>query len=88
MNCRRGDLAVVVRAATTGDDAYRKYTRRLIGKVVTVTRADMQGEEVCWTIRKPFWMRIDGVKTSVTGIHDCLLQPIRGLRIVSDTETA
>lgn len=78
MNCRRGDLAVIVRAAAKGDEAYRKYTKRLIGKVVTVTKWEMQGTEVCWTIRSPFWMRIDGEKTRVTGIHDSLLQPIRG----------
>ncbi|WP_250533504.1 hypothetical protein [Caballeronia sp. AZ10_KS36] len=69
---------MIVRAAASGDESYRKYTKRLIGKVVTVTKREMQGAEVCWTIRSPFWMRIDGEKTRVTGIHDSLLQPIRG----------
>lgn len=78
MNCKRGDLAVIVRPAVSGDEAYRKYTKRLIGKVVTVTKWERQGDEICWTIRQPFWMRIDGEKTRVTGVHDSLLQPIRG----------
>ncbi|MDR5777357.1 MULTISPECIES: hypothetical protein [unclassified Caballeronia] len=69
---------MIVRASANGDEAYRKYTKRLIGRVVTVTKWEMQGAEVCWAIRRPFWMRIDGVKTRVTGIHDSLLQPIRG----------
>lgn len=81
MNCRPNDLAVVVRASNSADESYRKYTRRLIGKVVTVTKFEMQGDEVCWSIARPFWMRIDGAKTLVTGIHDSLLQPIRGLRV-------
>jgi hypothetical protein len=78
-NCRQGDLAVIVRAATGSDEAYRNYTKRLIGKVVTVTKWEMQGSDVCWTIRSPFWMRIDGERTRVTGIHDSLMQPIRGM---------
>ncbi|CAM2155477.1 conserved hypothetical protein [Paraburkholderia tropica] len=78
MNCRPNDLAVVVDRGATGDANYDAYVKRLIGRVVTVTKVDPQGEQFVWTIRHPFWMRHRGDRFLVTGIQDRHLQPLRG----------
>jgi hypothetical protein len=78
MNCRPNDLAVVVRRCNTGDEYYDTYVRRLIGRIVTVTKSEQQDDQICWTIRNPFWMRYRGERFLVTGIQDRHLQPIRG----------
>lgn len=80
LNCKPNDLAVVVHGCNTGDDYYDTYVKRLVGRVVTVTKLEQQGDQVCWTIRKPFWMRFRGDRFLVTGIQDRHLQPIRGIQ--------
>lgn len=82
MNCRPNDLAVVVHRCKTGDKEYDAFIKRLIGRIVRVTKCEQQDDEICWTIRHSFWMRIGGDRVSVTGILDKHLQPIRGVGVL------
>lgn len=87
-NCRRGDLAIVVRQTESTDEEYRGIVKRLMGRFVTVTRSSISSDgKVVWDIRRDIPMRMKGGgKIFVTGIEDELLQPIRG-RAAREMET-
>ena len=73
MNCKPGDLAIIVR---TG-----KKTRLLLGRVIKVLKVQqgwpLNGDYStvdCWTYEPPMFM--DG-GTPLTFANDCCLRPIR-----------
>ncbi len=78
MNCKENDMAVVVRLPSGGDGSYRRFAAKLLGAVVTVTTVSQVDEKPVWTIKEPIWTTFCGRPCEVTGIEDCLLQPIRG----------
>lgn len=84
MNCRPHDLAVVVDRGPTGAPNYDAYIKRLVRRIVTVTKVGPQGDQFVWTIRHPFWMRFRGDRFRVTGIQDRHLQPLRGAPVDSN----
>ncbi|NYT68784.1 hypothetical protein [Pusillimonas noertemannii] len=88
MNCKPGDMAVVVRIGECPTPVHEAVMRAVIGRIVTVVSLyDRQGAAT-WAIKEPFWLNIRGVgKTLVTGIDDSVLQPIRGDKAPRATES-
>jgi len=70
MNCKPGDLAIVVSAP--------KEVRHHIGKIVQVVRLTTSWDGLtCWTLREPFWDVVKGRRGLCEGIADKDLRPIR-----------
>lgn len=80
MNCKPGDMAIIVRIPHSGHAAYISAMRRALGKVVTVCSVSMVKEVPVWEIQNPIWLPKSGSSghQCITGIEDWLLQPIRG----------
>lgn len=79
MNCKPGDLALIVK---TGP-----YTRKLLGLLVTVTTRcnDILGNPA-WYYKSETRLVRDDTLTTVDGLEDCCLKPIRGVPTGSKTK--
>ena len=79
MNCKKGDLAVVVRHFETCCAIHRALGDALIGTTVTcaeqyTTDAGTPG----WTFERPVDVSVYGQVVTIEGCGDPLLQPLRG----------
>ena len=80
MNCKPGDLAVIVRS--TGHGFARKVADACIGHYVVVEYLrPPAGDGKCfglvWKIAKPFAVFVDGNSFEIIGVEDECLRPIR-----------
>ena len=72
MNCRQGDLAVIISAPWNVEHE--------IGRFVTCVRLGRSndGKAAAWEIAEPFWTNTRcGHRVRIHGINDADLQPIR-----------
>lgn len=81
MNCKAGDLAIIVKIPQWWlDMAVPEVRRRVLGVTGTVVRCVSLdgGTNVygmpCWTIEEPLSLGL----YSIRSIEDCVLMPIRG----------
>lgn len=80
MNCRPGDLAVIVRSEGWG--LAGEIARLCIGRIVQVRFLRPPFNSACpsalvWDIEKPLIVSKDGHDFEVTGVSDDALRPIR-----------
>lgn len=88
MNCKPGDMAVVVRVGECPTPFHEAVMRAVIGRVVTVVSMHERKGLPTWGIKEPFWLTVRGIgKIHVVGLDDAVLQPIRGDKAPSKTET-
>lgn len=66
MNCKPGDLAVIVNGGY--------FDRHLIGKIVRVLAISQKEPNICWSYDGP---RLSTVWGAVIGLADEMLRPIR-----------
>lgn len=91
MNCKPGDLAVVISAGGWG--APYEALKRAIGSIVRVVRLQPPDNThyLClasqvWVLEKPLRIEFDGHTFTISGIADSMLQPIRGLPTPETTD--
>lgn len=80
MNCKPGDLAIVVRSA--GNDEARTLINQLLGKIVRVIRLRPPVDPTCtaivvWQLEDELTVHFRGMRYQLTGINDECLRPIR-----------
>lgn len=80
MNCKPGDLAIVIKA--DGDGISRVIGEKIVGLIVTVKylrkpQSQFSDNDFVWHIEKSIEVEIDGNSYTVTGISDDCLRPIR-----------
>ncbi len=92
LNCRKGDLAIVVRLFPSVDAIREALERQILGRVVRcVELGPGAGGMPVWIIGEEITVDLGFMKAKVAAIEDCLLQPIRGLPVpeqVTDKVTA
>jgi len=76
MNCKQGDLAMVV---TLGgySGAHRVIARALLGIPVRLARAYVFDEQPAWRLEQKLCLDVAGKRVIVRGIVDAILRPIR-----------
>lgn len=76
MNCKQGDLAVVV---TVGHprNPHRAIACALIGIPVRLAEGYLFGDQPAWKLEENLHLDIDGKGVEVRGIVDAVLKPLR-----------
>jgi len=88
MNCKPGDVAVVVRTGTYATEYERALLTASLGRIVTVVSVYERAGMWTWKIKEPFWMEVPGYSdVHVIGLDDYMLQPIRGDKAPNATES-
>lgn len=81
MNCKPGDLAIVVRAEGWG--LAGRVSQKLLGAIVRVVRLAPPSErfqctaDLVWKFEEPIKVELDGKTYWADGIDDSCLRPIR-----------
>lgn len=81
MNCKPGDLAIIIKA--DGDGIPGQISRKLVGHIVRVVKLVKPSDEfhcyadLVWRFEEPILIVIDGRKYSADGMADDALRPIR-----------
>lgn len=82
MNCKPGDLAVVVKSSGYG--VAGEISKLLVGRIVRVTKLDKPvaaglhcSADLVWSFEEPVKLEFDGKSYTAHGIADDCLRPIR-----------
>ncbi|CAB3730757.1 hypothetical protein [Paraburkholderia rhynchosiae] len=82
MNCRKGDIAIVVRLFPCIDAVRKALERDVLGRVVRCVELGPEHNGMpVWKIGEIIPVDIGFMRVKVEAIEDCLLQPIRGVPV-------
>jgi hypothetical protein len=88
MNCKPGDLAIVVRILSSDNERIRALSRLTIGRCVKVVRVEPGAlGKPTWWIEEPFLIEFEGITRRVVGLEDETLLPISGIPVGEEGET-
>jgi hypothetical protein len=88
VNCKPGDLAIVVRVLSSDNERVRALSRLTIGRCVKVIRVEPGAlGRPTWWIEEPFLIEFEGVTRRVIGLEDETLLSISGIPGSEEDET-
>lgn len=77
MNCRQGDIAMVVSVGSYRG-ANRSIAQALLGIPVRLAAGYLFEEQPAWRLESNVHLEVNGRHVEVQGIVDAILRPIRG----------